>query len=388
MPAITPLDRNRKQRSRAACTQCRRAKVKCGLGAIPCARCKRLDLECVWDPAFRRVRNQDRVSQLERQIQELHEQQAIQVTTSDTVKHSKLADPSSAQHRNAHIGLTGSTATVSPAPAPPEARSYCAGDISISQAESDSLFRIYFARFHPHAPFLEERAANEVYNSSELLFWAIVAVANRLSHLGNRTQLQSSLGKYLNNNANSLVLGHSRLHFSLAHVQTLLLISLWPPENVTFWADRSLHIVNLALSFATNIGLHCPGFEQEYSQVKVVLTDRDRAERLRTWAYCVALAQNLSMDLGIPCSVPFENGRKIQDLCRAVEDPAAPETVGIPKDILHYLAIHRMGYYWLHSLPSNSANRVALDDSDLVAALSSAEEAFPRLEDLPGRSYR
>ena len=67
-----PQNESRK-RGRIACSQCRQAKIRCGLEQIPCSRCERLGLDCSINPSYRRVSKKDKVKELEQQVQNLHE---------------------------------------------------------------------------------------------------------------------------------------------------------------------------------------------------------------------------------------------------------------------------------------------------------------------------
>ena len=60
-------------RSRAACKQCRQAKVRCGMEKMPCARCERRGLACAWDPGFKRSNNPDRFRHLEGHLRALEQ---------------------------------------------------------------------------------------------------------------------------------------------------------------------------------------------------------------------------------------------------------------------------------------------------------------------------
>lgn len=78
---------------------------------------------------------------------------------------------------------------------------------------------------------------------------------------------------------------------SLAQIQALVLNSCWPLPNFRFWSDKSLVYANIALTNATQLGLHVRGHEQEYSQEKVAATDSYMLERSKAWVACKILSQ-------------------------------------------------------------------------------------------------
>jgi len=84
----------------------------------------------------------------------------------------------------------------------------------------------------------------------------------------------------------------------LATVQALVLSSTWPLPLVRFWTDPSLVFANMALTISQHIGLHRPGFHEEYARAGTEVRELDILERTRTWVACVIMSQKLSAESG------------------------------------------------------------------------------------------
>ncbi|KAK7699681.1 Regulatory protein leu3 [Diaporthe eres] len=53
----------------------------------------------------------------------------------------------------------------------------------------------------------------------------------------------------------------------LPHVQVMILWAVWPLPNLRSWNDKTLLVISAAVSHAMQLGLHRPGFEDEYSRM-------------------------------------------------------------------------------------------------------------------------
>lgn len=136
-------------------------------------------------------------------------------------------------------------------------------------------------------PFLDEnRSPLEYYRASHLLFWSIIAVAAR--HFQEDSSILTKLVPVVRE---QLMLTVASGLASIPLVQSLLLHSCWPLPNFRFLSDPSLLNANIALTFATQLGLHVPHHEQEYTQEHTSFTKERRWELTRTWIACSVQSQ-------------------------------------------------------------------------------------------------
>ncbi|OJJ47394.1 hypothetical protein ASPZODRAFT_96414 [Penicilliopsis zonata CBS 506.65] len=241
-------------RVRIACKACRQSKARCEMREAPCTRCTRLGLSCSVQPGFRREGRRERMRQLEDRVQRLQ---------------GLLTDGSS------------STETTAATPVIVVATSYTIGEVTLSSGRVQRLFSVFWQRYHPVLPFLDEsRPAAEYHGESELLFWFIISVAAR--HSSDRSLL-----------ARLMPLVSERLWTTVAAsapsrglTQTLVLSSCWPLPDFRLSNDKSVIHANLALTCLSHLGLHA-------SQEDVA------AECLRI-ACTIQSLSSLSMDQGIP----------------------------------------------------------------------------------------
>lgn len=139
--------------------------------------------------------------------------------------------------------------------------------------------------FHPFLPILDVRVSpNEYFERSQFLFWAIIGVACR-TYSKNPTLLDSLGGKVL-----SLSLLSLRSP-SIPAIKGLLLILTWPLPKSAASADATYAISGSLLHMAMQIGLHIPTSSQDFSRVKVRLTDLEIIKRAELWGYCIVTYQ-------------------------------------------------------------------------------------------------
>jgi transcriptional regulatory protein LEU3 len=145
----------------------------------------------------------------------------------------------------------------------------------------------FFQQYHPMLPFLDDcRSAAEYYRASRLLFWSIIAISARhyLTDLGLLAKLTPALTELIWKTISSNPI-------SLAQVQALILNSAWSAPNFRFWTDKSSVYAKIALTYATHLGLHMPGYEQEYSKDRISSSIGHSLERSKTWIACMIVSQ-------------------------------------------------------------------------------------------------
>jgi Fungal specific transcription factor domain len=142
----------------------------------------------------------------------------------------------------------------------------------------------FFRDFHPFLPIFDaSRTPDQYYERSEFLFWAIAGVACR-TYLKDPTLLDS-LGERV------LVLSLLSLRApSIPVIKGLLLVLTWPLKNSAS-ADATYAISGSVLHMAMQLGLHIPTSSQDFSRVKVNLTDNQIIKRAELWGYCIVTYQ-------------------------------------------------------------------------------------------------
>jgi hypothetical protein len=125
---------------------------------------------------------------------------------------------------------------------------------------------------------------NEIYQRSQLLFWAIAGVASR-SYTKDPTLLDS-LGERV------LTLALLSLRSpSITTVKGLLLLLTWPLPKTQNGHDTTYAISGSVIHMAMQIGLHIPTSSQDFSRVKVDLTETQIIKRAELWGYCIVTYQ-------------------------------------------------------------------------------------------------
>lgn len=327
-PALSSMDspHGRISRARVACRACRQNKIRCGMRNPPCARCSRLNIDCTVDSGYRRTSNRERVQHLEKHVQKLQTQ--LDQRDEGGAGSPQLSRPEDGMVA-ARLDSRGLQETPTPANrlgevlGPPtglddgdramgdETPLYTTGSVSLRAGQVDKLFSMYvscvlssllffeetvserrniknpfdrfFKEYHPVLPFLDEhRSSLEYYRASQLLFWSIVAVAAR--HFQEDLSILTKLVPVIRE---QLILAVASGVPSVPLIQSLLLHSCWPMPNYRFFSDPSLLNANIALTFATQLGLHMPHHEQEYTKEYTNSTRERRLELTRTWIACL-----------------------------------------------------------------------------------------------------
>lgn len=180
---------------------------------------------------------------------------------------------------------------------------------TLSPAVIDELFARYFQDFHHFVPFLDQSISpNEYHRRSKFLFWAILAVACR-NWPKDPTLLDSIGEKVLN-----LALMSLR-HPTIPTIKGLLLILTWPfPKSANGGpaGDVTFVICGSLLHMAMQIGLHIPTSSQDFSRVKIHLTEAEIAKRAELWGYCIVTYQRA-------CSIKGHSPLALLDLYQDAE---------------------------------------------------------------------
>ncbi|KUJ11501.1 uncharacterized protein LY89DRAFT_226498 [Mollisia scopiformis] len=321
---------NPKKQKRIACRECRQAKLKCDKSsntAEPCARCRKLSLECRVETEYKRYNKKIRINDLAEEIERLRSSvtgsgastaqpilgPGLSYTSRQIVDPPHLQQGQSPQDSPIHVPeVSLNTAPPGQRPfSPPrdisqdrhtadQARSI--GFVQLSPEQIKDLFQIFFEHHHHFLDIIDSSLTPEsCYASSPLLFWAIISVAAR--HYDKRPKLLSSLSQHVTSliwNTIS-VMPHSRYT-----IQAILLISLWPFPTNSMTTDISFMLVNMAKTASMQLGLHRPEVVQDFLRVKTRLDPVQFQKAVKLWAGCYIASQCVSASIGQQSVLPSD----------------------------------------------------------------------------------
>ncbi|ETN41223.1 uncharacterized protein HMPREF1541_03158 [Cyphellophora europaea CBS 101466] len=310
-------------RSSKACTECRQVKLKCDSKLSfpePCSRCKTRNLVCTFDPTFKRTPTKGQLERVTKQLNQL--QSALGLPqhrylpdylhvpstgsrTSSVGSQSSVPSPeTSAVPRTVplqpetYFGLSDSTVDV------PEI--FRLGSFQISSERVKQLF-VHFARQqYRHLPVIDTRRNYaELHHTTPFLFWSIVVVAIRSSNLMN--ELIDTIEKPYNEFVGRVVV---KSPLSLASIQGLLLLCLWPFGVRHQRQDPSWNLCNIALSATIHQDLpgkilRKKGWPNEEEQIGC-----------RTWLACFYVSSCLSASLAV--SPPLRTSEDLTNVSKAL----------------------------------------------------------------------
>lgn len=171
-----------------------------------------------------------------------------------------------------------------------------------SSQDIDHYFDNYFENFHPYFPIVRIREPDAIYNSGPVLFWAIVVTACRTSsHDGGvfdflvdavRKDVWDSL---------------SDPPISLATINALLILSVWPLPTIRFMKDPSPMYVSLLMNSCYLLGIHTGRGDypaHTYPTYRLTVSDE---EAVYSWIGYNIISQRVSTYSGTPSTGQFFN---------------------------------------------------------------------------------
>ncbi|KFY08662.1 hypothetical protein V492_06019 [Pseudogymnoascus sp. VKM F-4246] len=162
------------------------------------------------------------------------------------------------------------------------------------------LFEQFFTFYHPHLPFLDPRLSPDHYfQSSRLLFWAIISVASR--RYSADPTLLSSLSISVPTLLWSTLQSVPQNHYE---VKAMCVLCTWPFPMNSSLLDPTFMLSGTMAHTAMQLGLHRPGNAQDFSKFRIKLNQEDREDRMKTWAACNIVMQSVSTGYGQP-SITF-----------------------------------------------------------------------------------
>ncbi|KAF2396638.1 Zn(II)2Cys6 transcription factor [Trichodelitschia bisporula] len=298
------------KRNKKACTECRQQKVRCDAkvdSSDPCTRCRKMQLKCVISDPFKREHKRQRLSELEQETNELRQKLQARHSWNGFVATPAASIESNISTMNGVLHARRTSSIISPSGDPPSIGTTAIGTeepeehpvssptlptqpqilegVHVPAALVDELFRRFFDDFSHFLPVLEQHLSpNAYYQQSEFLFWAIIGVACR--NFPKNPTLLDSLGEKI------LTLALMSLRQpSVPNIKGLLLIMTWPLPRSASSTDITYAISGSLLHLAMQIGLHIPTSSQDFSRVKVCLTEAEIAKRAELWGYCIVTYQ-------------------------------------------------------------------------------------------------
>ena len=267
-----------------ACTRCRQSKLRCNSDITapgPCSRCLSLDSPCVFDRSFQSTSRTRRLVELEAEVKRLREVAGpthdVQVPPTDP---SMSTRPEITATQPSHLAALADKTI---------------GDVTLTACRVAELFQLFFTQCHPYLPFSMATDPELIYAKSQLLFWAICAVAPAPPPSpGLQPQIQAMLGQ--------VVVSPPR---SVEAVQALLILCMWPFPFYSTLGDPSFLYSGIATQIGLQIGLHKPGLAQEFSSRQQVLEVSDEV-RTSTWMACYVVGQMQGGRLGVPSPVQVD----------------------------------------------------------------------------------
>lgn len=288
------------RRERKACTECRQQKTRCDIyldPQKPCSRCRRLNHDCIVSEPFKRENKRQKINVLEKEAKQLR-QQLDTLKNHESTRNS--ATPSIPNTYNdidrGHLVQNDSENTYQLTPVSSthvpiamltsSTLARTLDGLRLDAQEIDELFALYFSDFAHHLPILDSsRSPDAYYELSSTLFWAIVGVASR-AYTKKPVLLDS-----LRRRVQDLAIDSLKMAATMECVQALLLVVSWPFPRGGATLSPTFSLSGALIHVAMGVGLHIPAAGQEFTKVRLRLTEEDIRQRAETWAYCVIVYQ-------------------------------------------------------------------------------------------------
>ncbi|KIW00703.1 uncharacterized protein PV09_07689 [Verruconis gallopava] len=332
--------------TKRACNQCRQQKLKCNVIENPwksCDRCVKHKLDCVITADFKRVGKRSQQAELERSNDEL-QRQVVELTRALAARDQNgglyeqhlrrqleeanmanfTATPPTADDGSHDAALLLNLKQSDPNRATPLGRITPMGrtqaleSVILTPDMIDSLWAEYYTRYHEYLPVLEPDVDNpdHVLQRSRFLFWTIVMVASR--HFA----LDSTLFSRLERPYEKLVrdtITRPPTRDQHHAVKALCLLCTWPLPVSSTTEDMTFVYSGIMMKFAMHLGIHRPSSPTDFNNIPINLQQDQVKDRLRTWAICNLVAQNVATSFGQPPETVWDSTL----LPRVGETPAA-----------------------------------------------------------------
>lgn len=140
--------------------------------------------------------------------------------------------------------------------------------------------------YHQFLPFLDPTMSpHDYYESSELLFWAVISTASR------RLQSQPTLLPRLARFVTDLLWRTLRsIPLSIRVVQSLIILCAWPFPTNDSTADPTYLLSGIMVFLGSQMGLHRPSSVQDFTKASLNLNHDEQSEWVKTWEACNIVA--------------------------------------------------------------------------------------------------
>ena len=270
-----------------------------------CTRCRRLRLECKIEDNFKRIGKRSRNAEMEREIVDLRKQVAEQNITMRNAGLVTLPNGGTAQApptpqsqnfaHDAAAGLLDLRSGLDKVPGR-SAIFKRLGPVALTFERVRELHKRFFTLYHPFLPFLNpERAAEEYFIRSPLLFWTMMSIGSR--HYRGDTELFPALTQPLTKLVWDTV---AEVPQNYHVVKALILLCAYPLPTSSTSTDPTFMYCGLMMQIALQIGLHRPSHAQDFSKFRVELRDVELQDRVVVWSVCNIVAQRIATAYGQP----------------------------------------------------------------------------------------
>ncbi|KAJ5157887.1 uncharacterized protein N7482_008987 [Penicillium canariense] len=315
----TPLKKGKK-----ACTECRQQKLKAKCDVYvhpdqPCTRCRKVQANCVISDPFKREHKRKRISELERESEDLRRKLRASQPADPDPHPSPIAPLTAAAELGVHSGPRSDSISASshapldsysprllapnglthttPAPAlegDGTTKPRNLNGVQVQAEEIDDLFQLFFRHYAHFLPILDPQTRpNTYYAQSPFLFWTVIGVACR-SYSRNPTLLTALARSVLEMAFLSALSASPPWHT----IQALLLLLTWPFPKGDH-PDVTFPLSGILLHISMQNGLHIPMSSHEFSRVKIPApSEADLLRRSELWAHTVIMYQRVCVHKG------------------------------------------------------------------------------------------
>ncbi|KAK7742140.1 hypothetical protein SLS53_004726 [Cytospora paraplurivora] len=204
-----------------------------------------------------------------------------------------------------------------------------------SGQDIDHYFDRYFEHCHPYFPIVRIREPDAVYNSGPVLFWAIVVTACRTSsHAGGVFELLADAVK------KEVWESVSDPPVSLATINALLILSVWPLPTIRFVKDPSPMYVSLLMNSCYLLGIHTGRGDYPAHTYPAYRLSVSNEEAVYSWIGYNIISQRVSTYSGTPSTGQFFN-RTIESVLDGTSPVQIPTHFHVLLESAAYL--HRVG---------------------------------------------
>ncbi|KAF2418010.1 hypothetical protein EJ08DRAFT_599795 [Tothia fuscella] len=320
--------------TKRACNQCRQQKLKCNVVESPwksCDRCIKHTLRCEITADFKRVGKRSQQAELERSNELLQQKNdGLELELARTQQ--QLADLRQDQHHlrrqlteqnqmaeftstppqhddGSHdaallLNLKQSASDTLASRITPMGRSRQLGNVTVFGDVIDKLWIEFFSRYHNFLPVLDLNDTPDiVIGRSNILFWTVMMTAAR--HFDEDPNLLASLTPaYKEHLKNTISRPPTRDQHHV--VKALCILCTWPLPVSSSTDDMTFTHSGIMMKFAMHLGIHRPSNPSDFTNIPMNLRADEITDRLKTWALCNLVAQNVSTGYGQPPETVYD----------------------------------------------------------------------------------